>query len=444
GRHLIVKEHLALDFGLKIVLNSVEATQIRSLDKASNGQKPLNSRNQGINASNIMELLFDPEQDVATAITGTSKDSIFNGSLISGRDSFSLNADTPVEDIHLLLAEAFRQYNSKTYKRDFAFIDDIRLIRDHEQVSRLNDELAFRLDNKLNFESCWLTTPRIIEWDFVSGFAFSLGMRAAMRPTLELHALLEQVKGKTQAVTIEGLKKQSIFALDANFNRLHSWKAYECLYAEIKIESSYYLLRNGSWFSVDNNFVERVNQSIAKIPRYEIALPDYDHESEGDYNEALAKSLNDSFCMDAKNIMHGGGKSRIEFCDVVIQETDLMHMKRCTSSSTLSHLFSQGVVSAESFKVDESFRRKLLMRLPKSANQAIYADKPREDEFRVVYAIVSNQDGELQLPFFSRVTLKNSVKRLESMGFRVAISKINTSKKVASTKKYQSEKKKAA
>lgn len=61
-----------------------------------------------------------------------------------------------------------------------------------------------------------------------------------------------------------------------------------------------------------------MNQSIAKIPRYEMALPDYDHKNEGDYNRSLANSLDDSFLMDAQNVMHGGGQSRTEFCDVVL------------------------------------------------------------------------------------------------------------------------------
>lgn len=139
-----------------------------------------------------------------------TKDAIFNGSLISGRDNFSLNADTPIEEIHLLLAEAFRQYNSKAYKQDFAFIDDIKLIRDSEQVSQLNDELAFKLDNELNLENCWLTTPRIIKWDFISGFAFSSGKLAAMHSDLKLDTLLENIRQRQNAVTVASLKKQSV------------------------------------------------------------------------------------------------------------------------------------------------------------------------------------------------------------------------------------------
>ena len=444
GRHLVAKEHLTLDFGLKVVLNSIDSTQVRSLDKASNGQKPLNSRNQGVSESNVFELLLDPEQDIATAITGISQASFFNGGMISGKDTFSVSTDTHLTDVHILLNEIYKQYNSKAYKKEFSFIDDIKRIREINHINQLDSELAFRLDNNQSVENCWLATPSIIDWALISGFTFSGKQRDASYSILELDKLLNLLKEKDKAITVDNLRRQNILALDTNFNRIHTWKAYQCLYAEIKVESGYYMLRNGSWFRIEESFVKRVNQSIAKIPTYDISLPDYNHDDEAHYNNFVAKTLNNSFCMDAKNIMHGGGRSRIEFCDVVINETDLMHMKRGTSSSSLSHLFSQGVVSAESFKVDESFRRKLQMRLPKSANKSIYSVKPKEKQFRVVYAITSDKDGDLQLPFFSRVTLKNAVKTLDSMGFRVAISKIDIDHSLTKTQKYRPVKKKAA
>lgn len=444
GRHLIAKEHLTLDFGLKVVLNSVDSAEIRSVDKASNGKKPLNSRNQGIDSCNILELLFDPEEDIATSITGRSKGSLFGGNIISGRDAFSIQTDTKLTDIHVLLVEVYKQYQSKAYKADFSFIDDIRRIRNSQQISELDNEIAFRLDNNLDMENCWLATPSIIDWELVSGFAFSGDQRAASHSTLALSKLLEHMRDKNPAITADRLRSQNIITLDSNFHRIQSWKAYECLYAEVKLGSGHYLLRNGSWFQIENSFVERVNHSISLIPRYEIDLPDYQHDDENHYNESLAEVLGDSFSMDAKNIMHGGGHSKIEFCDVIIHETDLMHMKRGTNSNSLSHLFAQGVVSAESFRADESFRRKLLMRLPKAANQSIYSERPRDEQFRIVYAIVSGKNGELQLPFFSRVTLKNAAKKLESMGFRLALSKIEISKSFKATQKYRSKKMKAA
>ncbi|MBK9589344.1 MAG: TIGR04141 family sporadically distributed protein [Sphingomonadales bacterium] len=64
------------------------------------------------------------------------------------------------------------------------------------------------------------------------------------------------------------------------------------------------------------------------------------------YNQDVAKELAGSFCMDADLITHGGGHSKIEFCDVITAEKAFLHVKRYSGSAQLSHLFSQGVVSA--------------------------------------------------------------------------------------------------
>lgn len=129
GRHLIKQQHLVLDFGLCVVLNSVEADQIRSVDQASNGNTPLNSRNQSLDSSDLFRLLFDPEQDIAAAITGTSKGQYFDNSIISGRDSFNISTKTNPEEIKPLLDRIYERHQSHTYKENFSFIDDIKRIR---------------------------------------------------------------------------------------------------------------------------------------------------------------------------------------------------------------------------------------------------------------------------------------------------------------------------
>lgn len=449
GRHLIFQENIVLDFGLKVVLNSVEPAGIRSLDKTSNGKTPLHSRNQGLTAANIFDLLFDSEQDAATAITGMSKHQHFGGAIIEGRDSFSITTNTGINDLHVLLKKIYSQYQSSSYKKDFAFIDNIQRVRCSSQVEQLNNELVFRLDNDLGLQACHLSPPQIIDWDTIDGFAYlhannPPSSRTARHSVLCMKQLHDYFETKGEAITLDGLRKLQIASLDSNFNRIASWSAYKCLYAEIRLDNAYYIFRNGCWYNIEENFVVRINHIYQQIPRYEISLPAYSHKNEGEYNKHVAKTLDDSFCMDAKNIMYGGGHSKIEFCDVVIQKTDLMHMKRGTNSSSLSHLFSQGVVSAQAFK-DASFRRKLSMRLPSSLQgQSVYSEKPREDQFRVVYAITSDKAGELHIPFFSKVSLKNAIQELESMGYRTALAKIEIDDAIKQTATFKPGRKKAA
>ena len=53
--------------------------------------------------------------------------------------------------------------------------------------------------------------------------------------------------------------------------------------------------------------------------------------------------------------------------------------------------------------------------------------RPKFNKYRVVFGIISDREGGLELPFFSRLNFKHASKRLEAYGFRVAKAKIDVS-----------------
>ena len=139
--------------------------------------------------------------------------------------------------------------------------------------------------------------------------------------------------------------------------------------------------------------------------------------------------------MDKKNIMYGGGQNRIEFCDLYAQGGDMIHVKRYGGSSVLSHLFAQGTMSGELFRTQSDFRGLVNARLPDSHKIPDHTASPDRDEYRVVFAIVSDQrTGELTIPFFSRLNLRSAATRLVAYGYRVAIKKIPVNQARAITK----------
>ena len=132
--------------------------------------------------------------------------------------------------------------------------------------------------------------------------------------------------------------------------------------------------------------------------------------------------------MDKKNVVYGGGRSSIEYCDLVKDAVDLIHVKRGTASSSLSHLFAQGEVSAELFSSDSKFRAALNNKLPDQLKIDDVNERPNTGKYKVVYAIVSEKPGELTLPFFSKVRLKNAYYHVNNLlGYQVAICKIDVS-----------------
>ena len=86
----------------------------------------------------------------------------------------------------------------------------------------------------------------------------------------------------------------------------------------------------------------------------------------------------------------------------------MIHVKKYSQSSVLSHLFNQGYVSAN-FLLDRKFRKKinddLFTENFKIANVSDRPNTQRDNIYEVVFAIISNTNSELNIPFFSRLTL---------------------------------------
>ena len=168
-----------------------------------------------------------------------------------------------------------------------------------------------------------------------------------------------------------------------------------------------------------------MNTFFQELPRHERPFPEFDDVSEGQYCSRVALATPKRFAlMDQKMIPIGGAYGTVEFCDLLTADRDLIHIKRYGASSVLSHLFSQGVVSAEAFRADSVFRQQALDLLPAEYRSFTAAQSPGAGDFRVVYAVISDKAGDLTLPFFSRVNIRHACRRLDAFGFRTAVAKI--------------------
>jgi uncharacterized protein (TIGR04141 family) len=128
---------------------------------------------------------------------------------------------------------------------------------------------------------------------------------------------------------------------------------------------------------------------------------EYQHASEGDYNAEVAAADATYYNMDANNVRRSGSYDKIEFCDLLKDLRTLIHVKFYRSSSTLSHLFAQGHVSAETFVKDEVFRDRLNTKLPAASRLADPLARPNAAQYSVIYAIATNKTLPSELPFFS-------------------------------------------
>jgi uncharacterized protein (TIGR04141 family) len=77
-----------------------------------------------------------------------------------------------------------------------------------------------------------------------------------------------------------------------------AWTAYRCLNAELSLQGKTYILSNGKWYRIDNDFVQEINQYMATIAPCALALPQYQDATEGAYSARVAQHDPDFVLLD--------------------------------------------------------------------------------------------------------------------------------------------------
>lgn len=419
GFHLLKDDAIERDFGLKVTLNSVDPDKLRSLDKASYDHNPLNSRTQSTIDVDIFNLHLDSETEMLYAITGTSLIPEF-GLNVTGRDALTVAVETTLNTLPKILEISLSQYKKKLPSK-FSWVENINRVRDLDEIEILDMELDSCLSSN-NYNGIWLGEPEIIDWENQIGYSFGTGQRVPRHPVLSLNDYIDHID--RDELTVERMKLDTIYVNNNDYQPTKQWSVYRCIYAEIVYSGNTYILRNGTWYRVNTTFTESIDKYLMDINIYPNDLPEYSHEREEDYNLFVCDS-DSSFClMDKKNIKIGGAYDKIEHCDLIRNGNEFIHVKFYRSSGTLSHLFSQGLVAAEAFIKDAWYREQLNPKLPISIKLDDPKKRPTPSNYNIVYAIATNKNIPNELPFFSKVTLKNALIMLRALDYKVSLAQI--------------------
>jgi uncharacterized protein (TIGR04141 family) len=160
------------------------------------------------------------------------------------------------------------------------------------------------------------------------------------------------------------------------------------------------------------------------VPRCDLEFPSYTDKSETEFNARMTATFPTRLALlDRKEIKCGGQYDKVEFCDLFDKNKRIIHVKRYAGASApLSHMFAQAVVSASLLRRDSDFRQRVVEYLTSDFRDLI--GEPSPGEYEVVLAIVSTSKKDLTIPFFSRVNLNNAWIRLQDLGYRVSLPKI--------------------
>jgi len=424
GRNLLNLDFVEESFGLRVALNSIDPDKVRSIDIKNIDTVLRHSKIQTSQAGSVDDFGMNIDRDILNGVTGKSNDE-FLGKTISGSMAVYLSFPLTFDNLSLLCERLLEKYRDEKYKENFAWVDHVREIKIEGLINKLNDGLIDVIKHK-NFEreTLFLAIPQVVNWEQFEGFKYSESDE--LKEDINIEDMLPSEGEIEEKVNILWLKRKEILFIGKDEQILDSWSLYKCINYESKQEKETYLLTGGKWFKIDTDYVGSVNSEIDKVKEYNrFNFPKYEEKREDEYNKKVYDN-NKTVCflMDKKNIVYGGGQSKIEFCDLIIHKTDFVHIKRFRGSSALSHLFFQGANSARLFLSSADFRKKVNKHLPTDWH---FKDPVKALDYEVVFAIISKVRKNIKdiLPFFSKVSFLQIHVQLQLYGYKVSLVKIN-------------------
>lgn len=444
GRSFLNQARIERRFGLKVVLNLIDEHQIRSLDTKVFDEMVVSRRTQPSRASDLPTFGVDVLRDILRAATGVAPDGSGYKN-VSGSDSIVLGVDKPVTDLPALLRDLHAHYKKTRYQAAFGWVDHLSEVNDPALINVLDEQLVGQLRVN-NTNSTHLAMPENLEWEDIEHFLIVPTTRQTQFDELELDKYLMQPMTKPDELTVDQLKRRKVSVkFISSADAVARWSVYQCLVSEQRNQGKLYALVEGRWFEIADSLVNQVDTVIASIPGATVHLPPgRPGELESDYNIRAAAASPELALLDRNLVAPNGARSKIEFCDLMSTDGSLIHVKRKSRSSTLSHLFAQGHVSAEAL-VDGVMRDQVRAAIQKAAGSTdatpwldlvppngTPADR---DKVTVTYAVIANSSagGVEWLPFFSRLTLMQTVRDLARMGFtKVTLARIPIEEAAAS------------
>lgn len=422
ARFLFKEDVLEEQFGLRIILNSIRQNQIRRISKASVGSNQKQSDEQLPKSSDISEFGFDINRDLMKNVSGKSDDEMFERSMLTGGDIFSLTVERDITNIDEFLIFCYQRYKQDTYKEKFAWIDNIKHVKDKTLIDRLNQQLLEEIKEE-NFDKVWMAVPEVVTWEDIKDFKISGDEESY--GDIYIDKVISSLKNNLTEITQLQNKKICARSSKDERNNAYEWSSYKCIVAEIEVNRQQYCLNNGKWYRIDNSFVDSINAQYLAIGVCETPFIDHTNNVDEDtYNVELLGSLPNSHLLHKYKISMGGGQgNNIEPCDL-LWENKLIHVKKNGGSSVLSHLFNQALVSAQSW-LDLGFRGQLREKLH-DANEEVHIAEPfKSSEYEIIIAIINKfHDERPKIPFFSKVSVCFAATNIKNLGYSVKLKNI--------------------
>ena len=422
GYSMIEPAAIKRRFGLRAALNLVDPEQIRSMDRKRLESVTMYTREQAGRGSGLNAFTIDAERELLRSITGASKDKGV-GTRVSGKDAFAITGRAELSEVLERVASWHELSQKDEYKGSFLWVDNIAEERDSAKIRSLDSTLEARIRHN-DLEKIWLMPPEILDWADIDGFRFR-NKNGPLCQELEFDFYFADRYRKRSEASIKKMKKDKVLAQSNETGTADPrWSVYGCLYSEVRLDDDLYILDESQWYRVDRNFADEVAGFQSTMVATGLSLPSCEGEKEGQYNARVDKESKGALKLMDKTVSSGRGRGTVEVCDLYHPVRKIfVHVKKYSSSSTMSHLFAQGYVAAQSLLYHRGFQKRAIKKFPDGGLPEGDFDPT---EYEVAYAVISKTGrDQIQLPFFSLVNLRTAAQTLERIGFKRTLTVIS-------------------
>jgi uncharacterized protein (TIGR04141 family) len=319
----------------------------------------------------------------------------------------------------------------------FGFVEHVQPVSDPDTLADLNAEFEELLgwDADLAAEYLVPVVPGSVLKQYHEAHSLTVKIGNAStqrRGVLELDDVLHRTRVQPEGTRLAALRNGRVTLNSDEDGRqlLARADADHWLEANLSLGARRFVLLDGEWFEIGAEYVRNSRAAIAGLfpDRPSVSLPPWSlcaNRTERDYNEYVAARFPTQFlCLDRNQGMRSplGARSSLEVCDLLGPDNELIHVKRASGSAPLSHLFFQGLISAETVKASATAREQfaaLVAALPKG-RLLREGFTPR----KVVYAILLENGKTLSADTlfpFSQATLAHAARTLRMYDIDVEV-----------------------
>ncbi|MGI5125993.1 DUF6119 family protein [Pseudonocardia sp. CA-107938] len=419
GRHYLDEAALVMDFGLRVTANTVDPGRLRSMATMRLGSAVRHTQQRISVPSRLGAFDVDLEGEWVRSLGGESDQHLVTG--MTG--SRSLLVEVPeghrLGDLHELLVFLLGRYRATDYQQWYPYLDWLQPIdRSDARVADLDARLAHELVTGVADFS--ILTP-LVQPDDEVRLAHRIVAGRNRRRALDVLGVRHTVRD----VGAQALQRQ-VETIDADGHPIGQRRRLrEFLAAQLVDDhGDTFVLADGRWFAVSDDYLQRLDRQLGRIPAWSwnrLDMPDWDPQhSEQTYNALTARDRR-WLHMDRRNFEGVvRQRDRVEVADLITPRSDFLCVKKMRGAGDMSHLFSQGSVSATLYADHRDYRvfvdRRFVERWP--------GRRPASPT--IVYAIGLDRLRPLPrgLPFFSRVNICNHARTIRGTELDVAVAPI--------------------